>query len=46
MFSSTLREVIGIFLTPSAIAFFDSQAKQKGIDRSKIIELAIKEIFI
>ena len=46
MFSDALREVIGIFLTPSAIAFFDSQAKQKGIDRSKIIELAIKEIFI
>ena len=45
MFSNALREVTGIFLTPSAIAFFDSQAKDKGIDRSKIIELAIKKVY-
>ena len=31
MFSNAIRKVIGIFLTPSAIAFFDSQAQQKGV---------------
>ena len=45
MFSDAIREVIGIFLTPSAITFFDSQAQEKGIDRSKIIELGIRKVF-
>ncbi|MDJ0899714.1 MAG: hypothetical protein QNJ55_12975 [Xenococcus sp. MO_188.B8] len=42
MFSNRLRSTCGIFLTPDAIAFFDLQAKKNQSDRSKIIELALK----
>ena len=45
MYGDVLRKRCGIFLTPDAINFFDSEAKKKGIDRSKIIELAIKKLF-
>ena len=45
MYGDTVRQVCGISLTPDAIAFFDAIAKKKGIDRSKIIELAIRKLF-
>ena len=45
MYGDAVREICGISLTPDAIAFFDATAKTKGIDRSKIIELAIRKLF-
>lgn len=44
MYGDVVRQVCGIWLTPDAIAFFDATAKTKGIDRSKIIELAIRKL--
>ena len=33
MFGNAVRQTIGIFLTPDAIAFFDKQAERRNSDR-------------
>lgn len=45
MYGDRIRETIGIFLTPNAIAFFDGLAKEKNSDRSQIIEAAIIKVY-
>lgn len=44
MYGNAIRQPCGVFLTPKAIDFFDKQAEKKKIDRSKIIELALRKL--
>ena len=44
MFGKQPMMLLPLCLTPRAISFFDAIAESKGLDRSKLIRLAIKEI--
>lgn len=45
MFEKQPMKLLPLCLTPAAIRFFDVTAQSKGLDRSKLIRLAIKQIF-
>lgn len=44
-YSNNPLATISIMITPSALAFFDEQAKNRDISRSKVIEFALHLIY-